>query len=122
MALSPQYADFLKDLFAPLGPVEIKRMFGGAGVFYSGVMIALAADEELFLKADSVSEPAFIEAGRDAFVFETSNGRRAVMSFRAMPESCFDDPDELEYWGRMAIEAAFREDAKKPPSKRKRID
>lgn len=122
MAISPQYADFLKDLFAPLGPVEIKRMFGGAGVFYSGVMIALAANEELFLKADSLTEPAFIDAGREAFVYETSNGRRAVMSFRAIPESCFDDVDDLLEWGRLAIEAAFREDAKKPPSKRKRID
>lgn len=122
MAISPQFAAYLEELFEPVGHVTVKRMFGGAGVFYQGVMIALSANEVLYLKVDSESDPRFEEEGLEPFVFEAANGRRAVMSFRQMPEICFDDPDELIEWARLAIDAAFREDAKKPPSKRKRKD
>ena len=33
--------DWLHDLFEPFGPVSIRRMFGGAGVYRDGVMFAL---------------------------------------------------------------------------------
>lgn len=112
--------EFLRELFEPIGAVDVKRMFGGAGVFFGGVMIALSTDEQLYLKSDKESDAAFDAVGADAFNYEAKNGKRAVMSYRAMPEACFDDPDELAIWARIAIDAAFREDAKKPPSKQKR--
>jgi len=122
VAISPQFAAYLEELFEPLGHVAIRRMFGGAGIFYQNVMIGLYAGETIYLKVDGQTDARFEEDGLEAFVYETTNGRRAVMSFRQMPESCFDDPDDLRVWGTLAIEAAFREDAKKPPSKRKRKD
>lgn len=122
MAISPQYAAYLVELFEPVGAIKVRRMFGGAGLFYQNVMIALYAGDTIYLKVDAESDPVFEVEGLEPFVYETQNGRRAVMSFRQMPESCFDDPDELMDWARLAIDAAFREDAKKPPSKRKRKD
>ncbi len=122
MAISPQYATYLVELFEPVGAIKVRRMFGGAGLFYQNVMIALYAGDTIYLKVDAESDPVFEGEGLEPFVYETQNGRRAVMSFRQMPESCFDDPDELSDWARLAIDAAFREDAKKPASKRKRKD
>ena len=53
MAKPPDpYHEFVRELFEPLGVIEIKRMFGGAGVYSAGVMFALIADEELYLKVD----------------------------------------------------------------------
>ncbi|MGB0921753.1 MAG: TfoX/Sxy family protein [Alphaproteobacteria bacterium] len=120
MAVTPQYTEYLRELFEPIGAVEVKRMFGGAGVFFHGVMIALCADEQIYLKSDAESDPQFEEAGAEPFVFEGKNGKRGVMSYRLMPDECYDDPDAFKDWARIAIDAAFREDAKKPPSKRKR--
>jgi DNA transformation protein len=34
-------ADFIRDLFAEFGAVEVRRMFGGAGIYADGVMFAL---------------------------------------------------------------------------------
>ena len=34
-------ADTIRDLFANFGPVDIRRMFGGVGVFVDGIMIAI---------------------------------------------------------------------------------
>ena len=38
-------AETLKELFAEFGPVSVRRMFGGAGVFVDGLMIALVSRE-----------------------------------------------------------------------------
>lgn len=39
------FHEFVAELFAPLGSVSIRRMFGGAGVYFEGVMFALLADD-----------------------------------------------------------------------------
>lgn len=120
MGLGADYSAFVRDLFAPVGPISIKRMFGGAGVFTQGVMFALIADEQIYLKVDEENEAIFLEAGCEAFTYTTKKGVKGVMSFRLMPDECYDDPDLLEGWATTAIEAAFRNDAKKPKSKQKR--
>jgi DNA transformation protein and related proteins len=52
-------ADHLEELFAPVGGVSIKRMFGGLGIFKGGLMFALVADDVLYFKADETTTPAF---------------------------------------------------------------
>ena len=54
MPVSPEYLDYLLDLLAPLGPVQAKRMFGGAGLFLDGTMFGLIVDDVLYLKADGL--------------------------------------------------------------------
>ncbi|MFZ1990627.1 MAG: TfoX/Sxy family protein, partial [Alphaproteobacteria bacterium] len=51
MALSPEYSAFVEELFAFAFPVRIRRMFGGAGIFWDEVMIGLISDERIYLKA-----------------------------------------------------------------------
>ena len=36
MPISPEYREFVAELLAPLGPIGIRNMFGGAGVYYGG--------------------------------------------------------------------------------------
>ena len=57
MALSREFADHLRDLFGALGPVETRRMFGGAGVYLGDAMIALVIDDTLYMKADAEAGP-----------------------------------------------------------------
>ena len=45
--------DFLIDLFAPFGPVTIKRMFSGFGVSVDGVNFAIALRSGLYFRADA---------------------------------------------------------------------
>ena len=47
MALSAEFAEHLRDLFGALGPVETRRMFGGAGVYLGDAMFALVIDDTL---------------------------------------------------------------------------
>jgi DNA transformation protein len=101
-------AEAIRDIFRGLGPIHIRRMFGGQGVYQDELMFALAAYGELYLKADSESVALFERAGSRPFSFETKDGRKTITSYWLMPESALDDPDEAADLARMALAAARR--------------
>ena len=57
MAYDADFGEWVREHFEGLGPLEIKRMFGGAGVYASGVMFALLDDGVVWLKADQALAP-----------------------------------------------------------------
>jgi DNA transformation protein len=101
-------AETVKELFADFGPVSVRRMFGGQGVFVDGRMIALIAREVIYLKADAASVPAFEQEGLAPFSYATKNGEHTLTSYWRMPERLYDDPEELARWAREAHAAALR--------------
>jgi DNA transformation protein and related proteins len=97
----------IRDVFASLAPIRMRRMFGGTGIYADDVMFALEAYGELYLKTDAISQPAFRDAGSRAFVYE-KDGRRVAMSYWLLPEEAHDDPDAAAAWARLGLEAARR--------------
>ena len=61
--------DFLRDLFGSVGPIAVRRMFGGKGIFADGMMIALLAFDDVFVKADTETEDLFRSAGSRPFQY-----------------------------------------------------
>ena len=114
MPPSASYLDYLKDLLAPFGEITTRRMFGGAGVYCDGAIIAIVDEHDLWLKADAETRGAFEAAGRRAFTVEM-NGKIGSMSYYEAPEAIFDDEDALRHWVGLALDAAAR--AKKPKKK-----
>jgi DNA transformation protein len=113
--------DYITELFAGFGPVTVRRMFSGAGIFADGLMIALVVDGVIFLKADEETVPGFEREGLAPFSYKTKDGRRTLMSYWRMPERLYDDPDELADWARQSMAAARRSGtrARRPRSKSK---
>ncbi len=108
----------IRDLFSGLGPIRIRRMFGGQGIYAGEVMFALEYDGELYLKADDGTVEAFRAAGSRPFVYE-KDGRKVEMSYWRLPDAAADEPDEAARWGRLAIAAATRtQNTKKPKARR----
>ena len=99
--------DTIRDLFANLGPVRIRRMFGGQGIYLGELMFALEAGGELYLKSDSSTTEAFRAAGSRPFTYER-DGRTARMNYWRLPDAAVDDPDEAARWGKLALDAARR--------------
>ena len=104
--------EYIAELFAGFGPVTVRRMFSGAGVFAEGLMIALVVDGVIFLKADEALGPQFEREGLSPFSYKTKEGRRTLMSYWRMPERLYDDPDELAVWARQSMAAAQRSGAR----------
>ncbi|MBX3509768.1 MAG: TfoX/Sxy family protein [Hyphomonadaceae bacterium] len=117
MAAPDSFHDFVRELFAGLGRVEIKRMFGGAGVYAEGVMFALLADDTIHLKVDDALKRDLREEGSGPFVWTPSSGPRAGekidMGYWRLPDSALDDPDEAARWGRKALAVAKAKAARK---------
>jgi DNA transformation protein len=107
------------ELFAAFGPVSVRRMFGGAGIFCDGLMIGLLADGVIYLKADAASQAAFTAEGLGPFTYGKAR-KRVVMSYWRMPERLYDDPDELARWAADALAAARRGGASSRARRRRR--
>jgi DNA transformation protein len=107
MAASEGFIELLKDALSGLGPVSVRRMFGGAGIFAGGVMFGLVADDTLYLKADEETKAAFAAEGLGPFGYNGS-GRRIDLPYWRIPERLLDDPDEMVAWARVALGVARR--------------
>jgi DNA transformation protein len=109
----------IRELFSAFGPVSVRRMFGGAGLYAEDVMFALALRGEIFLKADAETIPLLQAEGSEPFVYQ-ARGRRVVMSFWRLPDRLLDDPEDLANFARAALKVAHRAAAKKSrPAPRK---
>jgi DNA transformation protein len=111
-------AGHVQDLFASFGPVGVRRMFGGAGVFADGVMFALIKDDVIYLKADDHAVPSFEREGSQPFSYMARKDKRVIMSYWRLPQRLYDDPDEMACWARKALAVAQRSRASHPAKRR----
>lgn len=100
-------SEAIGDLFAALGPIRTRAMFGGQGVFREDLMFALVADGEIYLKADVETASLFESAGSQPFSYRGS-GRIVRTSYWRLPDAALDDPAKAEAWGRLAVDASSR--------------
>jgi DNA transformation protein len=108
----------IRELFSAFGPIAVRRMFSGAGLFADGVMFAIRIRDEIFLKADAETIPTLQAEGSAPFSYETKKGRRVITSLWRLPDRLFDDPEELANFARAALAAAHRAVANKPRPRR----
>jgi DNA transformation protein len=104
---SPGFVAFAVELLSRLGPVRARAMFGGHGVYCGDLMIGLVDDDEIFLKTDPGTRPRFEEAGCRQWVF-TGGGKEMKSSYFRPPDGAHESPEDMEPWGRLALEAARR--------------
>lgn len=115
------FHEFVAELFGGLGPLTIKRMFGGAGVWQDGIMFILLADETIFLKADAPLREALMAEGSYPFVWERpSDGKEIDLGYVSLPSAALDDPDEALIWGRKALAVARDAKLKAPPPRKRK--
>jgi DNA transformation protein len=116
----------IAELFAGFGPVGVRRMFSGFGLYADEVCFSLFLRGELYFKADETTVPRFAAEGSRPFSYtQTRSGKVVtVNSFWRLPERLYDDPYELAAWTRAAVAVAQRQKlgkrvrAKKPARRR----
>ncbi len=118
MSATAGFVDHVRELLAAAGPVAVKRMFGGHGVYLDGLFIAIIADDELYLKCDDRTRAAFDAEHCAPFTY-SRNGKAATLGFRRAPGEAMDAPHLMLPWARLALDAALRAHAAKPAPKKK---
>lgn len=117
MAVSDEYKEFVAEQLEPLGPVRIRNMFGGAGVYLDDLMFGLISSETLYFKIDERNRADYEAEGMEAFTVELTRGGTGSFSYYEVPERLYDDPDELVQWARKALDAALAAKSDKPKKK-----
>lgn len=113
-----EYTVFLSDLFSGLGPVDLRRMFGGQGLYHQDIIIGLIIGDALFLKTDEQTRPQFQAAGGEPFVY-TGKGKPVATSYWSPPAEAFESAQDMLPWARLAQAAALRGAARKPVRKKR---
>ena len=119
MGADDPFVDWVLEQLEPLGGVRARRMFGGWGIYRGARMIALIADDRLFLKVDAATRDRFAGAGSTPFVYVGKGGRTVTMTYWELPAEALDDPDATLAWARLALEAALRRPAGRASRRRR---
>ena len=115
------FHEFVAELFAPMGSVSIRRMFGGAGVFRDGLMFALLGDDTVYLKTDARLRADLEAEGSAPFIWiKPSTGEAIDMGYVSLPSCAMDDPDEASAWAKRALGVAKAKAAAKPLTRPKK--
>ena len=111
-----EFIAYLPEVFELFGTIQIRKMFGGYGVYHDGLMFALVADETLYLKADAENAKFFEEQGLAQFAYQRE-GKMAKMSYYQAPAEFMEDREQAAILARCSYDAALRAQRKKRKSK-----
>jgi DNA transformation protein len=105
MPLGAEYREYLKDLFACIGPISFKRAFSGEAMMAGGAMVGYFIRDKLHMRTDAETRPLYEAEGSEPFTF--MKGRELIVtSYMTLPDRLLDEPDELAVWARRAYDAA----------------
>lgn len=104
------------ELLAPIGRIGVRRMFGGAGLYADGMIVALAIEGTLYLKVDGPTRDAFAAAGGAPFVY-AGKAKPITVNYWTPPEEAMDSPEAMRPWASRALEAAQRAARARPAKK-----
>jgi DNA transformation protein len=118
MASKPDLHRF-DDLFAPFGRIELRRMFGGEGIYANGSIIGIIIRDLIYLKTDDATRGAYLAESCKPFSYEAQGKTRESVTYYAIPDRLYDDPEELADWARRARAVIPAKPKPKPAAKPK---
>jgi TfoX/Sxy family transcriptional regulator of competence genes len=68
-----------------IGPVEVTRFFGGAGLALDGRQFGFVMKDDLYLKADDLSRPMFEDLGEGPVTYQGRSRTVTVTSYYRVP-------------------------------------
>jgi DNA transformation protein and related proteins len=99
--------EHLRDLFAGLPQMSIRRLFGGFGLYSQGWVFAIIGFDQIWIKADAQTVLLFEQAGSKPFTYMGDN-KIVALPYWSLPDQAIDDPDEALKWARLGLAASMR--------------
>lgn len=112
-----EFAAYCAELLASLGPIRIKRMFSGHGIYADDLFVALIIQDRLYLKTAPNSLAKFQQAGCQPFVYE-ARGKTMSISYYEPPSDAMESPELMRPWARLAMQAALQAKLSAKPAKK----
>ncbi|MEL6620481.1 MAG: TfoX/Sxy family protein [Pseudomonadota bacterium] len=104
MSVSAEEIEHALDLFAGLGPLTTRKMFGGLSIYCDGIIFAIVmADGRILLKGQGEMQDRFEAMGLDRWDYVRKDGSPTHMPYWYLPDSALDDGDEATDLARAAL-------------------
>lgn len=100
------FPDYVIEQLTGFGAVSSRPMFGGNGLYKSGVMFEIIFDGELYFKVDDTNRADYEAKKSEPFVYQ-ARGKSVVLSYWYVPEDVVEDAQLLCDWAAKAYAAAL---------------
>ena len=110
MAVSATYRDFVLEQLGRVTSVTGKSMFGGVGLYASGLFFALIAEDRLYFKVNDSTRPDFERLSREPF---RPFGEDSALGYYEVPADVLEDKVQLADWMKKAIDVAAKSKGKR---------
>jgi len=101
MAVSNDFLEYIVDQLSNWREIDVRKMFGGAGLYCDSKMFGLVADDVVYLKVDDTNRKQFEDAGSTAF--QPFDDKRTVLSYFELPPDVLEDPNEFSEWAEESL-------------------
>ncbi|MHC4511942.1 MAG: TfoX/Sxy family protein [Planctomycetota bacterium] len=109
MSVSDEYLTYVVEQLEGLGPVQSRRMFGGAGLYCDGLFFAIVADDVLYFKVDDSNRADYEAEGMEPF--QPFADKKAVMQYYEVPIDVLENRETLRDWAGKALDVAKKKRA-----------
>jgi len=106
MPVSDEYLTYVIDQLDCLGPVQSRRMFGGAGLYFEGLFFAIVADDVIYFKVDDSNRPDYEAEGMEPF--RPFPDKSTVMGYYQIPIDVLESKEALRDWAEKSLRVAER--------------
>lgn len=118
MAVSAEFRSFVIEQLGRVAPaIRARNMFGGVGVYSDDRFFALIDGDQVYLKVDDASRPAFEDIGMGPFRPFGPDGEQ--MQYYALRGDLLEDAEALAPWVADAIDVAVRAKSGRTAKRRK---
>lgn len=108
MSASPEFIEYVRELFAPLGNLKDGKFFGGFAFKSGSKQFAMIMGNTLYFCVNDRTRPKYEALGMEPFSYYTKKGKINVKKYYSAPEDLFEDNVKLIEWANEAIESAYK--------------
>jgi DNA transformation protein len=120
MAVDESYKEYVVDQLGKLGYVTVKKMFGGAGIYYDSLIFGLLADDVLYFKVDDSNKSDYERAGMKPF--QPFDDKPMVMPYYEVPVDILENRELLANWAMKSLSASRNKNTKRKKTKLTKVD
>lgn len=90
------------DVLAGIEGLTSRAMFGGYGLYKSGVIFGIIVGESLYFKVNASNRADYLKAGSAPFQYEGKKGKKITLSYWEVPIDVIEDRQDIEIWAEKA--------------------
>ncbi len=103
MKNTEEYIEFVKEVMAPFGECEFKKMFGSIGIFKDGICFGGVMGNVFRLKVDDTNRADYEKYGMEAWQVP---GKKMKMPYYEVPIEIIENQKSLTEWAQKSYDLA----------------